>query len=85
MKNIQNTINEEDENAAGHLAIKEEDHNNKCIQMQMIVAGLHDKIRSKVLESGKTTPHKIYKKALEMEGIKEDKEAKAAAPAQWAI
>ena len=53
------------------------DDMTKYIQTQMFLAGLHEKIRSKVLESGKTTPYDIYKKAVEIETIEEDKKVKA--------
>ena len=52
------------------------DDYSKYIQTQMFIAGLHEKIRSKVLESGKTTPFDIYKKAVEIETIKEDQKVK---------
>ena len=42
----------------------------------MFLAGLHEKIPSKVLESGKTMPYDIYKKAVEIETIEEDKKVK---------
>ena len=66
---------EEEDEAARHrrnVACKKEgmDDMTKYIQTQMFLAGLHVKIRSKVLESGKTAPYEIYKKAVEIETIK---------------
>ena len=55
------------------------------IQTQMFLAGLHEKIRSKVLESGKTTHYDIYKKAVEIETIEENKKVKVSPVAVTAV
>ena len=60
MKTVSNNI--EDDRAARHAATKKEgmDDYTKFIQTQMFVAGLHENIHSRVLESRKTTPHEIF-------------------------
>ena len=81
---------EEEDDAACHrrnIACKKEgvDDMTKYIQTQMFLAGLHEKIRSKVLESGKTTPYGVYKKAVEIETIEEDKRVKVSPVAVMAM
>ena len=57
----------------------------KYVQTQMFLAGLHEKIRSKVLESGKTAPYDIYRKAVEIETIEEDKKVKVSTTTVTAV
>ena len=51
----------------------------------MFIAGLHEKIQSKVFKSGDTTHIDIYKKAVEIETIKEDKKVKVSTTAVTAV